>query len=54
MFKRPWTFSSRSEQRLAEVHPELVHVVRHALEISEVDFAIVEGRRGLFQLQVEE
>lgn len=38
-------FSPRSEQRLSEVHPQLVHVVRRALEISEVDFAVVEGKR---------
>jgi hypothetical protein len=36
-----WKFSSRSEQRLSEVHPQLVQVVRRALEISEVDFAVV-------------
>jgi peptidoglycan L-alanyl-D-glutamate endopeptidase CwlK len=40
-----WKFSPRSEQRLSEVHPQLVQVVRRALEISEVDFAVVEGKR---------
>lgn len=38
-------FSARSEQRLAGVHPDLVRVVRRALELSEVDFAVVEGLR---------
>lgn len=41
MFK----LSSRSEQRLQGVHPDLVKVVRRALELSEVDFAVVEGVR---------
>lgn len=40
-----WKFSQRSEQRLIGVHPELVRVVRRALEISEIDFAVVEGMR---------
>lgn len=40
-----WKFSQRSEQRLVGVHPELVRVVRRALEISDVDFAVVEGLR---------
>lgn len=38
-------FSARSEQRLAGVHQDLVRVVRRALEVSEVDFAVVEGLR---------
>lgn len=41
MFK----LSARSEQRLQGVHPDLVKVVRRALELSEVDFAVVEGLR---------
>lgn len=40
-----WRFSQRSEQRLSEVHPQLAQVVRRALELSEVDFAVVEGKR---------
>lgn len=39
-------FSSRSEQRLAGVHPDLVRVVRRALQLSEVDFVVTEGRRS--------
>lgn len=41
MFK----FSDRSEARLAGVHPDLQRVARRALEISEVDFAVIEGLR---------
>ena len=37
--------SARSEQRLTGVHPDLVRVVRRALEVSAVDFAVVEGLR---------
>lgn len=43
MFK----FSARSEQRLKGVHPALVEVVRRALELSQVDFVVVEGLRTL-------
>lgn len=37
--------SARSKQRLAGVHPDLVRVVNRALEVSEIDFAILEGLR---------
>jgi peptidoglycan L-alanyl-D-glutamate endopeptidase CwlK len=40
-----WSFSAKSEQRLEGVHADLVRVVRHALEVSDVDFAVVEGLR---------
>ena len=39
-------FGSRSEKNLTGVNPELVKVVRRALEISELDFAITEGFRS--------
>lgn len=38
-------FGERSESRLVGVHPDLVKVVRRALEISKVDFAVLEGVR---------
>lgn len=38
-------FSERSENRLKGVHPHLVDVVRDALQLSEVDFAVIEGLR---------
>ena len=37
--------SPRSEARLQGVHPVLVKVVKRALELSEVDFAVVDGLR---------
>lgn len=41
MFK----LSARSLGRLVEVHPDLVRVVKRAIEISPVDFTVLEGRR---------
>jgi peptidoglycan L-alanyl-D-glutamate endopeptidase CwlK len=39
--------SVRSKGKLAGVHPDLVAVVNRALEITEVDFAVIEGVRSL-------
>lgn len=39
-------FSQRSEKNLAGVNPDLVKVVRRALEISPVDFGVTEGLRS--------
>jgi peptidoglycan L-alanyl-D-glutamate endopeptidase CwlK len=41
----PFVFSARSERRLKGVHPDLVRVVRRALELAPIDFSIVEGVR---------
>ena len=41
MFK----LSQRSKDRLKGVHPDLVKVVEHAIEITTVDFAVLEGLR---------
>lgn len=43
MFK----FSKRSESNLKGVHPDLVKVVRLALQLSAVDFTVIEGVRTL-------
>ena len=43
MFK----FSDKSLRRLATVHADLQKVASRALEISEVDFSVLEGRRTL-------
>lgn len=40
-----FTLSKRSKLRLEGVHPDLVAVVEHAIEISTVDFAVLEGVR---------
>lgn len=42
-----WKFSFRSEEKLKGVHPDLVSVVRRALELSEYDFGVSEGLRTL-------
>lgn len=39
--------SSRSLERLVGVHEDMVKVVKRAIEISEVDFMVVEGLRTL-------
>lgn len=38
-------FGKRSEQNLVGVHPDLVKVARRALEISKIDFCVIEGKR---------
>jgi peptidoglycan L-alanyl-D-glutamate endopeptidase CwlK len=37
----------RSKQRLKGVHPDLVKVVKRAIEISEIDFTVLEGMRSV-------
>ncbi|NIH21843.1 M15 family metallopeptidase [Providencia heimbachae] len=39
-------FSNRSEENLRGVHPDLVKVVRRALELTSVDFMVIEGKRN--------
>lgn len=39
-------FGAKSEERLQGVHPDLVKVVRRALELSKVDFSVAEGLRS--------
>lgn len=41
------TLGPRSVMRLKGVHPDLVKVVQHAIEISEVDFTVLEGLRTI-------
>lgn len=38
-------FSQRSLDRLKGVHPDLVKVVYRALELTDIDFAVIEGLR---------
>ena len=42
-----YQFSQRSEQRLEGVHPDLERVVRYALDITAIDFSVLEGLRTL-------
>ncbi len=41
-----FSFSKRSRARLAGVHQDLIDVVSRALEITTVDFTVVEGLRS--------
>lgn len=40
-----FTLSKRSEKSLKGVHPDLVRVVRRAIELTDVDFAVTQGLR---------
>ena len=40
-----YKLGTRSRQRLNGVHPDLVRVVERAIEITEVDFTVLEGLR---------
>jgi peptidoglycan L-alanyl-D-glutamate endopeptidase CwlK len=42
-----YSLSQRSLERLSGVHPDLVCIVRRAILVSEVDFAVLEGVRSL-------
>lgn len=41
-----FSLSQKSKDRLSGVHPDLVAVVKRAIEISTVDFAVLEGVRS--------
>lgn len=47
-----YALGERSRQRLAGVHPDLVKVVERAIQITPVDFTVLEGLRTI-QLQQE-
>lgn len=40
-----YSLGARSRQRLSGVHPDLVKVVERAIEITEIDFTVLEGLR---------
>ncbi len=42
-----YKLSKRSISNLTGVHPKLIEVVHHAISVSRVDFAVVEGLRTL-------
>ncbi len=42
-----YKLGKRSYQRLEGVHPDLVRVVERAIEITEVDFTVLEGLRTI-------
>lgn len=41
-----YNLSKKSRDRLSGVHPDLVKIVERAIEITEVDFAVLEGVRS--------
>lgn len=43
----PYSLGSKSLQRLQGVHPDLVAVVKRAIEITEQDFSVGEGLRSV-------
>lgn len=43
--------SNKSLNKLTNVHPDLVRVVKKAIEISTTDFSVTEGERSLAQQQ---
>lgn len=45
----PFTLSARSLKRLEGVHPDLVRVVKRAIQITATDFMVVEGLRTVAQ-----
>lgn len=40
-----YVLGSRSKKRLEGVHPDLVRVVKKAIQITKIDFTVLEGRR---------
>lgn len=42
-----YRLGTRSKQRLQGVHPDLVKVIQRAIEITDVDFTVLEGLRTL-------
>ncbi|MDW2744569.1 M15 family metallopeptidase [Atlantibacter subterraneus] len=42
-----FNFSTRSENNLRGVHPDLIRIARRALALTPIDFAITEGLRTL-------
>lgn len=43
----PYKLGTRSLQNLSGVHPDMVAVVKKAIEISEQDFSVIEGIRNI-------
>ena len=43
----PYKLGSRSLQNLSGVHPDMVAVVKRAIEITEKDFTVIEGIRNI-------
>lgn len=48
----PFSFSAVSRKRLVGLHPDLARVVERALQLSEIDFMVVEGVRTHEQCRI--
>ena len=46
-----YALGERSRQRLAGVHPDLVKVVERAIQLTPVDFTVLEGLRTIQRQQ---
>lgn len=46
-----YQLSKRSRDRLSGVHPDLVRVIEKAIEISDMDFTVLEGVRSIARQQ---
>lgn len=42
-----FSLGTKSIAKLNGVHPDLVKVVKHAIEITDIDFTVLEGRRTM-------
>lgn len=47
LVKMAFKFGARSKRRMKGVHPDLLKVMNRAIEISEIDFTVLEGLRTL-------
>lgn len=52
MLKSKFTLSKRSLNSLKGVHPDLVKVVKRAIEVTEQDFVVIEGVRSREQCMI--
>lgn len=47
----PFVLGAKSKERLKGVHPDLVRVVERAIQLTEVDFTVLEGLRTVARQQ---
>lgn len=47
----PFALGAKSKERLKGIHPDLVRVVERAIQLTEVDFSVIEGLRTVARQQ---
>ena len=47
----PFALGAKSKERLKGVHPDLIRVVERAIQLTEVDFTVLEGLRTVARQQ---